>query len=266
MDQRIVDLLRCPHCGGTLCPADSGLRCKKGHTFDQARQGYVDLTPGRVTHEGDTAPMVQAREAVQGAGHFAFLTDGLRDVLMPFPRGVIVDVGAGTGHHLAALLDGRPDDLGLGLDVSKAALRRAARAHPRLTAVRADAWRRLPLADHAATTLLNVFAPRDGAEFARVLAPGGRLVVVTPTDEHLRELHLTVRVDPAKAERLASTLAPWFIREDEAGLRTSLRLSGQDAAAFVAMGPNAHHQQAARPAGGTVTASVRISTWRRAEE
>jgi 23S rRNA (guanine745-N1)-methyltransferase len=266
VDQRIIDLLRCPHCRERLSAVAQGLACPAGHAFDRARQGYVDLAPARVTHTGDTAEMVRAREEVQGAGHFGFLTDGLRGVLMTFPRGVIVDVGAGTGHHLAALLDGRPDDLGLAFDVSKAALRRAARAHPRLSAVRADAWRRLPLADRAATTLLNVFAPRDGAEFARVLTPGGRLVVVTPTDDHLSELRLTVRVDPAKAERLAGTLAPWFIREDETELRTSLRLSARDAAAFVAMGPNAHHQQAARPAGGTVTAAVRISTWRRTEE
>jgi 23S rRNA (guanine745-N1)-methyltransferase len=267
VDPRIVARLRCPVCAASLAATAGALRCAAGHSFDIARQGYADLAVGQVTHPGDTADMVAARARVQDAGHFDFLTAALVDAASPSAMGLIVDVGAGTGAHLAALLERRPGAVGLAVDVSKAALRRAARAHPRLGAVRADAWRGLPLTDGAAACVLNVFAPRAGAEFARVLAPGGRLIVVTPAPDHLRELGLALGVDPRKDERLAATLAPWFVREDERELRTTLRLTDTDAAAVAAMGPSAFHAGTpASPRGGAVTAAVRLSVWRPGED
>jgi 23S rRNA (guanine745-N1)-methyltransferase len=241
VDAGIVTRLRCPTCQGTLEVAGSALRCARGHSFDVARHGYVDLSGGRLTHDGDTPAMIAAREQVQRAGHFDFLTAALVDLARAAPVGLTVDVGAGTGHHLAAVVDARPGDLGLAVDVSKAALRRAARAHPRVGAVRADAWRRIPVARGAATLVLNVFAPRSGAELARLLAPGGRLLVVTPQADHLAELALPVAVDPAKEERLNAALAPRFVREDERRLRRTLRLSADDARALAEMGPSARH-------------------------
>jgi 23S rRNA (guanine745-N1)-methyltransferase len=263
VDARIVERLRCPHCRAGLALSTRTLRCRAGHCFDLARHGYADLTGGRVTHDGDTPAMVAAREAVLGAGHFSFVTEAVAAALAGAPAGFGLDVGAGTGHHLAAALRTRPGDVGLAVDVSKAALRRAARAHPRIAAVRADAWRGLPVAAGAASYVLNIFAPRAGGEFARVLAPDGRLVVVAPTPDHLRELPLAVRVDPDKERRLAGALAPWFVRENERELRATLRLSEVDAAAVAGMGPSAFHGPAA-DAGGprSVTAAVRVSVWR----
>jgi 23S rRNA (guanine745-N1)-methyltransferase len=265
VDPRIIARLRCPVCAEGLAAADSALRCGTGHSFDIARQGYVDLSAAPVTHPGDTADMVAARERVLSAGHFAFISEGLAAATAAFTAGLIVDVGAGSGVHLTHLLDGRPDTIGLALDVSKHALRRAARAHPRMGAVRADAWRDLPVADGAASVVLNVFAPRAGHEFARILRPGGRLAVVTPAPDHLRELGLAVGVDPRKEERLFGTLGPWFVRENDRELRTTLRLSADDARAVAGMGPGAFHR--AVPVGaGAVTAAVHLSVWRHGED
>ena len=52
----------------------------------------------------------------------------------------MLDLGGGTGHHLAAVLDRAPDAVGVVLDSSAYAARRAARAHPRALAVVADSW------------------------------------------------------------------------------------------------------------------------------
>src|SRR4051794_28254855 len=138
--------------------------------------------------------MVEARDAFLGAGHFRRLSEALAQEA----RGggsAVVDLGAGTGHHLAAVLDALPDARGIAIDASPAALRRAARAHERAAAVGADAWKPLPLRDGIATIVLSVFAPRNAAEMARVLAPGdaggaggGRLLAVTPTTRYLHEL------------------------------------------------------------------------------
>lgn len=266
----IVERLRCPVCGDRLSAggaAGGALRCPAGHSFDLARQGYVDLTAGRLTHAGDTAEMLAARQALLEAGHFRVLTEALEAAVGDRVPGLVVDAGAGTGHHLAALLDARTHDVGLAVDVSKPALRRAARAHPRLGAVRADVWRGLPVADGAATIVLNVFAPRSGAEFHRILRPDGTLVVATPAAEHLRELVAAadlVRVDPAKAERLSATLSPWFTPVGRRRYAWPLRLTPAEARAVVAMGPSAWHDGPDRvPADPmTVTAAVEVSRWR----
>jgi 23S rRNA (guanine745-N1)-methyltransferase len=265
VDARIVGRLRCPVCRDGLETSGRSLRCPAGHTFDLARQGYADLSGSGRTPAGDTAAMTDARAAMLAAGHFAVVAQGLLAALAPDGRGggLVVDVGAGTGYYLAAVLDARPDDVGLAVDVSKAALRRAARAHPRLGAVRADVWRALPIRDGAATAVLSVFAPRNGAEFDRVLRPGGRVLTVTPVADHLAELRLPVRVDPAKDERLRAGLGRWFTPEYEREVRTIRELSATEAAAIAGMGPSAHHRLPTVPPPGPVTIAVRIARWRR---
>jgi 23S rRNA (guanine745-N1)-methyltransferase len=274
----ILAVLRCPVCRQSLAgagrpPADTGraLRCPAGHSFDLARQGYVDLTGGRVTHPGDTAEMVAARAALLDAGHFRPIGEVVAALTATAPAGLVVDVGAGTGHHLAALLDARPADRGLALDVSRPALRRAAAAHPRAGAARADVWRGLPVVDGAAGLILDVFAPRSGAEFARILRPGGLLVVVTPTPEHLRELVAAgglLRVDPDKRARLSATLDRWFEPAGRHRHDWTLRPTPAEVRALVAMGPNAWHADAGRVAaavapGAQVTASIEVTLWSR---
>ena len=175
----------------------------------------MSLLPAR-SAGGDTAAMVQARGDFLAAGHFAGLaaelTRAARAAGGP-AAGCVADVGAGTGYYLAAVLDGLPGRAGLALDSSKFALRRAARAHRRIGAVGCDAWQPLPVADSAAALVLNVFAPRNGAELRRILAPSGTLLVVTPTRDHLAELVGPLEllaVDRRKPERLAGKLGPYF--------------------------------------------------------
>jgi 23S rRNA (guanine745-N1)-methyltransferase len=260
----IVAHLRCPVCGGGLAAAGAALRCPSGHSFDLARHGYVDLTGGRLTHEGDSAARLAARAALLDAGHFRPLADAIVAAAAAYPRtGLLVDVGAGTGYYLAALLDARPDDLGLALDVAKPALRRAAAAHPRLGAVRADVWRGLPVADGAAAVVLDVFAPRSGAEFRRILRPDGLLIVATPTPEHLAELRGIIAVDPAKEQRLSDGLGPWFTPAGRVVHRWPLRLAANEVRALVAMGPSARHVDPAEVApADTLSAVVQLTVWR----
>ncbi|MCK9250062.1 MAG: hypothetical protein M0P31_13950 [Solirubrobacteraceae bacterium] len=264
-------------CGATPHVDGRTVRCPTGHAFDVARQGYVHLSGGRRLRHADTVEMVQAREAFLDAGHYAPIVDAVAAAVAAGPAEVVVDVGAGTGHHLAAVLDRRPDAIGIAIDSSVPALRRAARRHRRMAAVAADAWRDLPVADGVASTALSVFAPRDGGELARILVPGGRLVVVTPTADHLRELVGPlglVTVDPLKAERLARKLGPHFALEDERTLTWEMRLPHDDATALVGMGPTARHVPADElrrrveglaPEPLVVSASVRVGTYRRGD-
>ncbi|MDP9797840.1 23S rRNA (guanine745-N1)-methyltransferase [Catenuloplanes nepalensis] len=264
MNASVLARLRCPVCAAVSLSQDAqALRCPAGHSFDVARQGYVNLTTGRTPHVGDTAEMVAAREDFLGAGHYDFVVDALaRAARTAYPgAGLIVDAGAGTGRHLAGVLACLPGAAGLALDVSKPALRRAAR---RVPAALADTWQGLPLADGAAGLVLNVFAPRNGAEFRRVLRPDGRLLVVTPEPDHLGELVATLgllRVDPDKPEKIARSLGGHFTEIATETARRPLTLTAAEVAAVIGMGPSAWHAHADAVRGATVTAAVRIGTW-----
>jgi 23S rRNA (guanine745-N1)-methyltransferase len=260
----VLAALRCPICHEALDQAGGSLRCPRGHSFDRARQGYVHLGTGRKLPEGDTAEMVAARSAFLAAGHYQPVRAKVSD-FVPQRARLIADVGAGTGYYLAGALDAAPEAAGIALDVSKAALRRAARVHPRAEAVLADAWAGLPLADGSADVLLNVFAPRNGAEFRRVLRPEGRLIVVTPLPQHLAELrerYGLLDVDPDKADRLATTLTEFAVVEAEE-LEFPLTLTPDEVRALVGMGPSAFHTAAPDADGITaVTVAVRVAAYR----
>jgi 23S rRNA (guanine745-N1)-methyltransferase len=265
-----LDLLACPHCGGGLSRSGGSVACPNGHAFDVARSGYLSLLPGDAKlGSADTAEMVAAREAFLGAGHFEPLAEALTAEAerAEHPPGCVLDLGAGTGWYLARVLDRLPGRTGLALDLSKHALRRAARAHPRIAAAACDAWRPLPLRDATAALVLSVFAPRNGPEIARVLRPGGALVVVTPTARHLAELVDRLgllTVDERKEERLAATLDAHLDLERRVEHEWSLDLAPEDVANAVAMGPSGRHvrpRDAGSPAA--VTASLAISIYRR---
>ncbi len=108
-----------------------------------------------------------------------------------------------------------------------------------------DVFRPFPLADGVADVVLNVFAPRNPAEFYRVLRPTGRLIVVRPTGRHLAELRdrlpAMVTIDPGKEQRLHRALAPFFEAAVTDEVEYCATLSRQDALDLVAMTPSARH-------------------------
>lgn len=241
-----LPLLACPVCAGELTRRDGVVGCPAGHRFDVARQGYLTLLgAGSRTDTGDTADMVAARQEFLDAGHFGPLTEA---IVAAAGDGPVLDLGAGTGQHLRAVVD-RRGGIGLAVDTSKYAARRAARAHPRVGSVVADAWSRLPVRSGAVGTVLNVFAPRDPAELARILTPGGRAVIVTPTPEHQVELRGRIEllaVDEDKADRLAEALGPGLTPAGRTAVQVVMRLSRSDVDRLIRMGPSAYHLPADR--------------------
>jgi 23S rRNA (guanine745-N1)-methyltransferase len=267
MNDAVLPYLRCPNCSSRLAAAgDRALHCVRGHSFDIARQGYATLTAGRSPYAGDSAEMVADRAAFLAAGHYAFVADALA-AAAPAQPGLVVDAGTGTGYYLARLLDELPRAVGLGLDVSKAALRRAARAHPRADAALADVWRPLPLADLCAGLILNVFAPRNGPEFRRVLHPDGILLVVTPAADHLAELvdaFGLIRVDPDKASRVSDSVGAHFTAESATTLRHAMRLTPDEVRTLIGMTPSARHVRLDDLSASerTVTAAIDLTVYR----
>lgn len=270
--------LACPLCGEALSREDAAYRCPAGHSFDVARQGYVNLLPpGAHTGTADTPAMLDARQAVLAGPHFGPLVERVGEAVAlaaAHHPGCIVDVGAGTGEYLAAALGRLPGRHGIALDISRHASRRSAKAHPAITAAVCDAWQHLPLADGTASVVMSVFAPRNPEEFVRVLVPGGALVIVAPAPDHLGELVEAlglVTVDAGKSGRLERAFGTLFERVSEEAYVRPVHLNVSEAATIVLMGPSARHIGSGEldkrlegfASGIDTRISVTVQTWRK---
>lgn len=275
-----LPLLACPHCGGSVELIGPGVvGCVDQHRFDVARQGYLSLLGSTSrTDTADSADMVAARVEFLGSGHYEPIARAVAELS---GNGPVLEIGAGTGYYLGAVLDrlaaaagaaDPADPVGLALDASGYAARRAA-AHPLIGSVVADAWSRLPVRTAAVSTVLSVFAPRGVAEIIRVLAADGRVVVVTPEPEHLAEIRGVLgmlTVDPGKPDRLVQAFDGSLVLAARRPVRSELALSRADISALVRMGPSARHLPADDLAAAvdrladrtTVTMSVTVSVFR----
>lgn len=266
---RLADVLVCPHCGDPLTMDATGAGCAAGHRFDAARQGYLNLLRGSAATLSDTPAMVAARDRFLTADHYWPVVDALVEALADTPSGAtatLLEPGAGTGWYLARVLDAFGDARGLATDLSVPAVRRAARCHPRAAAVVADTWAGLPVADGVVDAVLNVFSPRNLPEFARVLRPGGTLVVAIPQPDHLAELRTELgllEVAADKRERLESTAGGWFEMVAQTEVRRELDLDAAAVHDLVAMGPNAFHTPPEITQGRRVRLAVDVLSWRR---
>jgi len=250
--------LLCPVCSHPLeyleakATRQPRLVCPDGHSFDAARQGYFNLLVGKGTpFEPDSAAMVAARFTFLGNGHYRPLAQALASAVVPSLReegAVVLDSGTGTGHYLREILDaaaaaGRQASA-IGLDISKFALRRAARLNPEAANLVWDIWRPLPVADNSVDAVTVVFAPRNPPEFARVLRPSGMLAVVTPRPGHLAGIAAItgmLGIEEGKDERLAEAMASHFEPEKTLDVDIPLELGRGAAADLAFMGPAGHH-------------------------
>lgn len=286
MLSHIVDILADPNDGTALSGADdfSRLVSESGHSFDVAKQGYVTLAAGAgLKHKGDDMDMVNAREAYLAMGHFApfveAVTGAVQDALdsaslADSKPASLLEVGAGTGYYLAHTLDSIAEARGVGLDISPHAAKHLAKCHPRVGAVVADVWERLPIRDESVDAISVVFAPRNPAEFQRVLAPGGQVIVLTPGAGHLDELREPLGilgVEEGKVERMYEQ-AEGFLEQaaDPVDISFPIELDKASVAAQVGMSPSARHisagelaeRMAALPPTLTVTARARLDRLR----
>ena len=262
MDSAAAALLACPACGQPLVLTPGTLGCERGHSFDLARQGYVNLLGGPEPANADTAAMLQARARVHASGLFEAVAAAVASEAAG-PR--LLEVGAGNSHYLARALGEDRQAVGVALDVSKAAARASVRADPRIAAVVADVWRPLPIRDRCLDAVLCVFAPRNLPEFARVLRASGRLVVATPNVGHLVELrdrYGLLQVPADKAEQLVEAAGPHLeLLSSQAIIHTVVATPGL-AGDLIAMGPNAFHTVPEQVSGHSVTIDVTVQTFR----
>lgn len=244
--------LRCPNCFRDLSQVgELVLGCDSRHRFDVSRHGTTTLLPPRAPHTiGDSREMLDARAQLLDSGVFAPISDAIGvaygEVGADAGRSRIVDLGCGTGYYSARLADAIPGSRFLAADRSPIAVRMAARAVPRSTGVVLDLWRPLPIRDAAADLIINVFAPRNPAEFARVLRHDGLLVVVVPTARHLAELRASgalLDVPAGKDAQVREVLgAAGLVQVGAERLEYRATVDSTQRDALIGMGPSAHHR------------------------
>lgn len=242
-----IGLLICPVCGAGLTRDERRLCCEQRHSFDIARQGYVNLLNGPAPANADTPAMVAARERFLDAGFYRAIAEALIPACAGARR--IAEAGAGPGYYLAKVVEACRPEQHLALDISAAAAKRAAKRG--LACAVADSWTGLPVISAGLDRLLCIFAPRNPSDFARVLTPSGELIVVAPTGAHLAELRdqlglLDVLAD--KTSRLDEQLsAAGLVLAARDELDFEVTAPAEAIADLIAMGPNAFHKPAAMP-------------------
>lgn len=261
--ERAIEILTCPVCHGRLTLYGQVICCTEGHSYDIAKQGYVNFLGTGEPGNADTSTMLDARSRVHAAEVFNHVTEVI--TVMAGGRQRVLEAGAGTGHYLASALGNDPQALGIAIDVSKASARHCVRTDDRIAAIVADVWRPLPIADRSLDVVLAVFAPRNLPEFARVLRSDGRFIAVTPRSGHLvglRDAYGLLDIPSGKASQLAAAAAEFFDLVDTRVVKYRVPVDEKLAADVIAMGPNAFHEQPKEVTASVISIDVTVQSFR----
>lgn len=255
-------MLTCPLCQATLVAVENGVVCPANHRFDRARQGYLNLLP--VQHKnsrdpGDNQAMVEARRRFLEGGHYAPLASRLAELAAERSPRRWLDIGCGEGYYTAQIGRALPEAQGYALDISREAVKRACRRAPALEWLVAS-MARVPLADGSCDLLASVFSPLDWNEARRLLAPGGGLLRMGPTRDHLWELRsrLYDEVRDYDDEKHLSLIPDGMHLEHSETLSFELQLDDPQARAdLLAMTPHGWRASAERRAA-VIEAPLRV--------
>ncbi len=248
-----TNLLVCPVCSTQLTQAGAILQCINAHTFDIAREGYINLLLKKLS--GDTKEMLRARRDFLERGYYRPLSDAINELVSTHLHSheisspvAILDAGCGEGYYSGRLQSylAQQDYRGqyVGVDISKDAVKMAAKKYQEACFVVANLNERLTFADHTFNVLLNIFAPRNTDEFARVIAPHGLLVVAIPSPEHLAQLRSVLHllsIEENKQQRVIEQFTGQFALVTTASIAYTLPLSKQEMALVAMMTPNYWH-------------------------
>jgi len=182
-------------CGLPLRRETRRVVCGRGHAFDIARSGYINLLQPqdrRSRQPGDSAAAVSARRRIHDRGVTEPLLNGVLAIAKPEQQDAILDAGCGEGYFLGSIAE-RTGCSAHGIDISIAAADAAAKRYAHCEWIVANADRQIPYADFSFSLLLSITGRVNPTEFQRVLKPNGRLLIAVPSPDDLIELRGTGR-------------------------------------------------------------------------
>ena len=200
-------------CRLALVREERRLFCPRGHAFDVARSGYINLLQPqerRSKQPGDTAAAIAGRRRLHDSGVTQPLLQAIAEIMAASSSDIVLDAGCGEGFYLGALARQTGCDAH-GVDISIPAIDAAARRYPGCEWIVANADRFVPYADRSFSMVMSITARMNTGEFQRVLRDDGRLLVALPASEDLVELR---GVGRDRVARTVDTLAHGFTLVD----------------------------------------------------
>ena len=231
---------QCPLCAQPLRREEKRYVCPQGHSFDIARQGYVNLLTVQQKHSlgpGDTRQQVLSRRAFLESGFYAPISEALNQAALDYnAQGEILDVGCGEGYYSARLAAALGAPL-TGLDISKEAVRCAAgqyKAYAWLCATAAH----IPVPDGSVGTLSSLFALTLPGEFRRVLRKNGLFLQVLAAEDHLLGLKSIVYDVLTHKQKDTAPALPGFALLESRQIRFDFTAEGEQIQRLFAMTPH----------------------------
>ncbi len=178
----------CPICKLQLNKIGNKYICAKNHTFDEARQGYVNLLPvngKKSLAPGDNDLMTTARREFLSGGYYDKLLFRICEILKRRGVKTLLDSGCSEGYYTKAMATAVEKTLAF--DISKTAVKLGSANDKNTTYFVASAFH-IPIKDRALDCITKIFAPDSPKEFSRILRKEGILIEVIPAENHLLEL------------------------------------------------------------------------------
>ena len=251
--------LLCPLCSERLELSDRSCKCPKGHSFDIARQGYVNLLTVQHKHSlnpGDTKEQVAARRRFLDGGFYSPIAEALCQLAQEEGcTGPVLDVGCGEGYYSTRLAKALSAEL-VGLDISKEAVRAAAGRYKDARWLCATASR-LPVEDRSVGLLTSLFALTLPEEFRRVLRPDGTYLQVLAAEDHLLGLKSVIYSELTHKQKNSVPELPGFRLVRSLPVRFGFTLEGQQVRDLLAMTP--HYYRISKTGAERLAATERLT-------
>ncbi|MDC4699011.1 methyltransferase domain-containing protein [Acinetobacter baumannii] len=258
--------LMCPVCRQRLELVSKTWRCEQGHSYDIAKQGYVNLHVVQHKHSknpGDTPESIDARRAFLQGGYYQPLQQAVVHLLKDLKAKMVLDIGCGEGYYTSAMQ--QVVEQCIGVDIAKNAVQRAAKLNDKVTWV-VGTGATLPVIDQSMDVCTSLFSPIPQTEILRVLKDDGYLIVVTPATNHLYAMReaLFEQVNPHTPQKFVEQLQDLFELKEQQVIDAPLVLDQQALKNLIAMTPYAYkasperRMQLEQKAHLQVTASFQI--------
>ncbi|MCG5103649.1 putative RNA methyltransferase [Oceanobacillus alkalisoli] len=194
--QDYAEVFICPVCGDTVEVVElKSVVCPKRHTFDFAKQGYINISTRSMKVNYDKELFAARENIIMKHKLYDALHTRLLEVIKVEeannPRSLLLDAGAGEGSHLAKILDQMKTVTGIGIDISKEGIRLAASKSEKAMWLVGD-LANIPVKDQSLHTIINILSPANYQEFKRVLIENGLMIKVVPGANYLIELRDTI--------------------------------------------------------------------------
>lgn len=237
-----MNLLMCPVCREALHLTEKTWSCVNKHSYDVAKQGYVNLHVVQHKHSknpGDTAESVQARRAFLSAGFYAPLQHAVVTKIAELKINNLLDIGCGEGYYTNAMQ--AEVQQCIGVDIAKNAVQVAAKLNKKVTWV-VGTGATLPVLDASIDLCTSLFSPIPKQEILRVLKPNAYLMVVTPATEHLYAMReaLFEEVNPHESHKFVEQLEDAFELVEEYVVESAFTVQQADLKNLIAMTPYAY--------------------------